>query len=79
MSEYHANNPGVEPVPLRNMEDVRRFQNDLQRTKAQYRRQTGLSKAELERFVRGRGGIDVEALHARLLERLHGPRLPQVS
>lgn len=79
ITEYLGSNPGVEPVRLRNMEDVRRFQDELQRTKAEYRRKTGLSKAELERFVRGRGGINIEALHAKLLERLHGPHLPQVS
>jgi hypothetical protein len=79
VSEYLEKNPAAEAVRLRNMEDVRRFQNELQRTKANYRRNTGLSKAELERFVRGRAGINVEELHAKLVERLHGPRLPQVS
>lgn len=79
ISEYLANNPGVEPVSLRNIEDVRRFQDELQRTKAEYRRKTGLSKAELERFVKGRAGINVEELHAKLSQRLHGPRLPEVS
>jgi hypothetical protein len=70
VSDFLAKNPGAEAVKLKTMEDVRRFQDELQRRKSEFRRANGLSKAELERFVRGRAGIDVEELHAKLSQRL---------
>ncbi|HWX21116.1 MAG TPA: DUF3592 domain-containing protein [Candidatus Binatia bacterium] len=70
VTDFLAKSPGVEPIKLKGMEEVRRFQDNLQRTKAEFRRNNGLSKAELERLVRGRAGIDVEGLHAKLAERL---------
>jgi hypothetical protein len=70
VADFLSKNPGVEPIKLKGLQEVRRFQDELQRTKAEFRRRTGLSKTELERLVRGRAGIDVEGLHARLAERL---------
>ena len=52
------------------LEGVRRFQNELQRTKAEFRRRNGVSKTELERLVKDRAGVDVNALYLSLSARL---------
>lgn len=64
---FLASHPGVEPVKLKDMADVRRAQDGQQRIKSDFRRRIGLSKTELERFA-GTSGRHVDRLHDALVE-----------
>jgi hypothetical protein len=68
VSEHLAAHAGVTPVKLKNMDDVHRAQGEQQRIKAEFRRQTGLTKAELERMAGG-SSKEVNALHDALNQR----------
>ena len=63
VASYLNKHPGVEPVRMETVEDVERFQAELQKVKAEHRRQTGLTKAELQR-ISGRGpSEEMDILH----------------
>jgi len=68
VSNFLARNPGVSAIRINGMEDVRRAGDELQRIKAEFRSQTGISKAELERIA-GKTGPQIDELHATLTER----------
>ena len=68
VNQYLAAHPGVKPVKLEGMADVRRAQDEQQRIKADFRKQIGLSKTELERFA-GAPSREVDRLHDALTER----------
>lgn len=67
VGKYLAAHPGVKPVRLEGMADVRRAQDEQQRIKAEFRKRTGLSKTELERMA-GTQGRGVDRLHDALTE-----------
>jgi hypothetical protein len=68
LTEYFENNPGIEPAKVRNAEEVLQAQDEMQRLKSEFRRQAGISKAELQRLA-GDKKIDLDALHAALVAR----------
>jgi hypothetical protein len=68
VNKYLATHPGVTPVKLTGLADVRRAQDEQQRIKAEFRRRIGLSRTELERFA-GAQGREVDRLHDALTER----------
>jgi hypothetical protein len=68
VSNYLANHREAKPVKLSGLADVRRAQDEQQRIKAEFRRRTGLSRTELERFA-GTQGKAVDELHDALTER----------
>ena len=68
VGKYLANHRGVQPVKLNGLADVRRTRDEMQQIKAEFRRRTGLSKAELERLG-GQQGKAVDQLHDILTER----------
>ncbi len=72
ISSFGAKHPGTTAVELRDLQDVRRAQNELQWIKARFRRQTGISKEELARIA-GHSGCSVETLHAELSARVASP------
>jgi hypothetical protein len=72
ISNFSAKHPGVTPVELRDLHDVRRAQNELQWIKAQFRRKAGISKDEIARIA-GHSGSSVETLHAELAARMASP------
>ena len=60
-----ARHPGLAAVRLGSLEDVHRSQNVLQRLKAAYRRDCGISREELQRIAGARVDADlIGALHA---------------
>jgi hypothetical protein len=61
-------NPGVASVKITSVADARRFGDELQRVKSQFRQQAGISKAELERIA-GRSDSQIDDIHANLAER----------
>jgi len=67
IAKYLAGHPGVTPVKLGGMDDVRKAQDEQQRIKSEFRKRVGLSKAELERFA-GTRGPDVDRIHDALEE-----------
>jgi len=75
LTEFLSNHPGVEPIKLTSFEEVRNFQDRLQQTKADYRRQAGLSKSELQRLVGSKTEIDLNELHAAIAKRLLASRV----
>jgi hypothetical protein len=68
VSEYLAAHAGVAPVKLESMDDVHRAQDEQQRIKAEFRRQTGLTKEELERIAGG-SSKQLDKLHDALAKR----------
>jgi hypothetical protein len=68
VAEYLASHPGVTPVQLNGMADIRRAQAAQQQIKAAFRKKTGLSKAELERLAGGASPI-VDRIHDELEKR----------
>lgn len=74
VSAFLANNPGVAAGRMGNLDEVHRVQNALQRVKAAYRRNTGLTKEELQRLAGNRLDQEqIETLHADV-EKLHQER-----
>ncbi len=68
---FLAGNPGVVALRMASLEDVHRAQNVLQGIKAAFRRDTGITKEELERLAGNRLGTEqIVALHAEV-EKLH--------
>ena len=67
-AEYLASHPGVTPVQLNGMADIRRAQAAQQLIKSQFRKKAGLSKAELERLAGGASPI-VDRIHDELEKR----------
>ena len=67
VSNYLANHRDAKPVKLQGLADVRRAQDEQQRIKAEFRKRTGLSKAELERIA-GTQGRAVDELHDALTQ-----------
>jgi hypothetical protein len=65
---FISRHPGVQPYGLPTLEDTQNAQDELQRIKAEFRSQAGLSKAELER-ISGGSSPAVDAVHAKLEER----------
>ncbi len=64
-----TNHPGVAAGRMSCLEDVHRVQNVPQQIKAAYRRNTGITKAELQRMAGGRLRPEqIEALHAEVEE-----------
>lgn len=61
-------NPGVASVKITSVADARRFGDELQRVKSEFRQQAGLSKAELERIA-GRSDEQIDKIHEGLAER----------
>ena len=68
LKEYLNANPGTATVKLGGMADYRRAQAEMQRIKSEFRKQTGLSKAELERFAGG-PNEQVDRIHDELVKR----------
>ncbi len=68
VAKYLANHRDAKPVKLQGMANVRRAQDEQQRIKAEFRKRTGLSKTELERFA-GTQGKAVDELHDALTKR----------
>lgn len=68
VAEYLASHPGVKPVQLNGMADIRRAQEAQQRIKAAFRKKTGLSKTELERIAGGPSPV-VDRIHDELEKR----------
>jgi len=65
---YLAAHPGIEAVQLSGMPDVRCAQVAQQRIKAEFRKNRGLSKTELERIA-GQSSKEVDQLHETLSQR----------
>ncbi len=72
VTKFLTENPGTQAVRLNGMEDVHRAGNEMQRIKAEYRSQKGLTKAELER-ISGKSGEQIDELAA-ILARRHEQR-----
>jgi hypothetical protein len=68
VQSYLAGNPGVQAYGIRTLEDVMNAQAEMQRIKAEFRQQAGLSKEELER-ISGESSPEIDKLHASLEER----------
>lgn len=68
-----ARTPNIRPVTVSTIEDVLRAQNELQAIKADFRKQHGVSKAELEK-VAGSSSPELDTIHAEA-ERLRSPRI----
>jgi hypothetical protein len=68
VSNYLAAHPGSAAVQLKGMPDVRRAQDAQQRIKADFRKNRGLSKPELERIA-GQSSQEVDQLHETLSQR----------
>jgi hypothetical protein len=72
INNFSSKHSGATPVELRDLQDVRRAQNELQSIKAKFRRKAGISKDEIARIA-GHSGSSVETLHAELAGRLASP------
>jgi hypothetical protein len=66
-------NSSVRPLQMSTIEDVLRAQNELQAIKANFRKQHGVSKAELEKIA-GSSSPELDTIHAEA-ERLRSPRI----
>ena len=74
VSAYLGNNPGVSAGRMASLEDVHRVQNVLQQIKAVYRKNTGITKEELQRLAGNRLCPEqIAALHADV-QQLHHQR-----
>lgn len=64
-NSFLANNPGVSPGRITNLEDVHGVQNVLQEIKAAFRRNVGITREELQRMAGPRlCPAQIEVLHA---------------
>ena len=61
---YLAQCPGVQPVRVGTVEEVRRVQDEMQRLKARHRQDAGLSQKELQRLAGGNAGAEIDPLPA---------------
>jgi hypothetical protein len=61
---YLAKRPGVQPVRVCTVEEVRRVQDEMQRLKARHRQEAGLSQKELQRLAGGNAGAEIDPLPA---------------
>lgn len=66
--EYLESHPGTTPVKLNGMADIRRAQTEQQRIKSEFRKRTGLTKAELERIA-GSKSPELDRIHDELTKR----------
>jgi len=63
VASFLNRHPGVEPVRLETLEDVHRIQAELLKAKAEHRRQTGLTKQELQRISETGPSEEIDILH----------------
>jgi hypothetical protein len=68
VNAYIESHPGTTPVKLNGMADIRRAQAEQQRIKSEFRKKTGLTKAEIERIA-GRASPILDRIHGELTER----------
>ena len=68
VNAYLESHPGVAPVKLNGMADIRRAQAEQQRIKSGFRKSTGLTKAELERIAGG-SSPELDRIHDELAKR----------
>ena len=66
---HSARHPDAVPVRMNGAEDIRRAMALQQRIKAAFRRESGLSKAELARMAGVKGDKVIDDLHADLVKR----------
>jgi hypothetical protein len=72
VNKFLTENPGAQAARVGSIEEVHRLGNEVQRIKAEYRSQKGLTKAELER-ISGKTGSQIDELAA-ILARRHEQR-----
>ena len=63
LSAFREKHPGAELTPIKTVEDLYRFQSEMDRIKAEHRQRTGLTKAELQRIAGTDGGEAMNILH----------------
>jgi hypothetical protein len=69
VEKHLASRPGNAAVALNGAADILRAQEEMQRIKSQFRSQTGLSKAELERMGGAGSCREIDRIHEALVER----------
>jgi hypothetical protein len=71
--KFLTENPGAQAARVGSIEEVHRIGDEVQRIKADFRSQKGLSKAELERIT-GKSGEQIDEIAAILARRHEGRR-----
>ncbi len=72
VKKFLSENPGAQAARVGSIEEVHRIGDEVQRIKAEFRSQKGLTKAELER-ISGKSGSQIDELAA-ILARRHEER-----
>lgn len=73
-----SRHPDVKPLVMNSLEDLLRAQNKLETIKSEFRKDRGLSKAELERMVGVKNDPQLNSIHAEAA-RLHQEQRPRAA